>query len=132
MIDYDDQILGGELSPIVPVDEEAINEHGEEVILVGAPRVWLTTEKESPVYLTKEDILKLGFLRSNPERKIYSHKDKKNLFLMQVIYYNYGAKDFMEEHTDVYVRNNTDIELLYSSTKPNKEDIQQVIDNYAA
>lgn len=89
------------------------------------------SENEAKVYLTREDILELGFLRSNPERKIFKHKDKSTLILEQYTVKNYSVKDLAVEETRVYYLKPF-LVLLYSSTKPNKEDIQQVIDNYAA
>lgn len=94
---------------------------------------WVTTELEARIYLTKEDILELGFLRSDPERTLYKHKDKPNLYLLKVAYHNFGKKDVMDERIEVYSHNGTEVvQLLYSSTKPIKEAIQQVITNYAA
>lgn len=94
---------------------------------------WVTTELEAKVYLTKEDILELGFLRSDPARTLYKHKDKSNLYLLKVSYYNFGKKDIMDERIEVYTYNGTEVgTLLYSSNKPNKKDIQLIIDNYAA
>lgn len=87
------------------------------------------SENEAKVYLTREDILELGFLRSNPTRFIYVHKDNKNLVLEQFYQKNYSVKDLVEERIVVfdYYRG----VVLYDTTKPNKKDIQQVIDNYA-
>jgi len=91
------------------------------------------SENEAKIYLTREDILELGFLRSNPARNIYKHKDKENLFLLSTIHYNFAIKDLAEEVIEVWSHPIVGLipTLLYQSTKPNKEDIQQVIDNYA-
>ena len=114
-----------------------INEFGDEVIVTGPPRLWLTTEREAPEYLTRDDIFELGFLRSNPERKVWQHKDKPTLFLEQIYHKVYAIKDHVVEETQVlskvFYPNRTDdiIQILYMSTKPNKEDIQLVINSYA-
>lgn len=92
------------------------------------------SENEAKVYLTREDIIELGFLRSNPERKIFKHKDKPKLTLIQYSTKDYGVKDLVVEVTKIFIENRpvSDNIFLYTSRKPNKEDIQQVINNYAA
>lgn len=90
-------------------------------------------EKVPPEYLTREDILELGFLRNDITRTLYKHTVKPNIYLLRVAYPNFGKKDIADERVEVYSHNGTDVvKLLYSSVKPNKEDIQQIINNYAA
>ena len=91
------------------------------------------SENEAKIYLTREDIIELGFLRSNPTRNIYQHTDKPELFLELRHEKDYSVKDLVVERVIIYRSLNgfTPYAPLYNSTKPNKEDIQQVIDNYA-
>lgn len=89
-------------------------------------------EKVPPEYLTREDIIGLGFLRSDPNKTLYTHTDKPNLYLLKVSYHNFGKKDIMDERIELFAHNGNQITELYSSTKPNKQDIQQIINNYAA
>ena len=113
-------------------DEQHLEGESNELAQSGeVNRVWITTERESPVYLTKEDIYELGFLRSNPERKIYQHKDNTRLYLEEAYGRDYSIKEFVVERIIVYVQNILSRTVLYDSVKPNKEDIQQIIDNYA-
>ena len=90
------------------------------------------SEKVPPEYLTREDILELGFLRNDIARTLYKHTVKPNLYLLKVAYHNYSKKDVMDERVEMFSHDGIRVTELYSSTKPNKEDIQKIINNYAA
>lgn len=90
------------------------------------------SEKVPAEYLTKEDILELGFLRNDPQRTMYRHARKPNLYLLKVAYHNYSKKDVMDERVEMFSHNGKQIEELYSSNKPVKADIQKIINNYAS
>ncbi len=92
---------------------------------------YTTTELEAKTYITREDIRELGFLRSHGDRAIFAHMHHPELLLMVVVGNNYGVKDLAEERIQVW-KNAPESILLYDSAKPNKADIQLVIDNYAA
>lgn len=79
--------------------------------------------------LTREDILDLGFLRSNPDRFIYRNINKDNIILEQVYQKDYSIKNLIVERVLVYTFDNGI--LLYDSTKPNKKDIQLIVNSYA-
>lgn len=87
------------------------------------------SEKEAKIYLTREDIRELGFLRTDPRRMIYRHKDKPNLLLQELFQKDYSVKDLVVRRILVFTNNEAIVK--YDSTTPNKQDIRQIIDNYA-
>ena len=95
------------------------------------------SENEAKVYLTKEDITELGFLRSDPINKRYEHKDITNLFLEYFHERDYGVKDIFVDRIEVYTMKYGSFGQVwtqtvhYNTTKPYKENIQQIINNYA-
>lgn len=80
--------------------------------------------------LTREYILELGFLRSNPDRKIYQHKDKPTLFLEEIFEKNYSVKDYVVRVIQIYKYNSGEKTFFYSTIIPNKEDIQLIVNSY--
>lgn len=93
-----------------------------------------TSERMTPIYLTREDILDLGFLRTSPHKKIYRHTDKSTLYLEQLTERDFSVKDEVIERVQLFYYDYSFSrvkKILYSTDKPNKEDIQLIISNYA-
>lgn len=90
-----------------------------------------STELENTDTFSVQDIFDLGFLRSNPEKKIYQHKDKLNLLLQEFYWVNLSIKDRVVREILIYTKDTTgNLVKFYKTTKPNIADIQLIIDNF--
>lgn len=89
-----------------------------------------STELENTDTFNVQDIFKLGFLRSNPEKKIYQHKDKPDLFLEEKYEIDFSVKDRVVRIIVVYSNILSTINYLYFTSKPLIADIQLIIDNF--
>lgn len=90
----------------------------------------LSTELENTDTFSVEDIFELGFLRSNPDKKVYQHKDKSQLFLEEKYEIDFRVKDRIVRKIAVYSNILGTITYLYFSSKPNKDDIQLIINKF--
>lgn len=88
-----------------------------------------STELENRDTFNDDDILELGFLRSNPTKKIYQHKGKPILFLEELFEFDYSVKDRVVRRVVIFEKTSlpTFSKVLYNSTKPNKEDISKIL-----
>ena len=90
------------------------------------------SEKEPTNYLTREDIRELGFFRSNPNKRVYTHKDNSELFLQEYYERDYSVKDIVVRRVIVFYENSNPRSLtlnkvIYNSTDPKKEEIKKLI-----
>lgn len=80
--------------------------------------------------ISRDDIFDLGFLRSDPQRLLYKHKDKKDLYLLESFPYNFSIYNFIDYRIEIYKHDGSSPILIYESNKPTKEEIQEVLDKY--
>jgi len=90
---------------------------------------FISTELENTDTFDVQDIFDLGFVRSDPQRKIYQHKDKPSLFLEEIYGVAYNVKDNVYRRVIIFEATTTPIfsKVLYNSDKPNKEDIKKLL-----
>lgn len=95
-----------------------------------------STELENTDTFNVNDIFDLGFLRSNPGKKIYQHKDKPNLFLEEIYKVDFTVKDRVARFIEIYIMKwdnwggSWTQTVYYNSSKPTKEDIQLIINSF--
>ena len=89
----------------------------------------IITEKENTDTFNVEDILELGFVRSNPTKLSYQHKDNPKLHLEELFEYDYSVKDRVVRRVVIFeITSPLSLsKVVYNSINPSKEDISKIV-----
>jgi hypothetical protein len=93
-----------------------------------SPRTY-STELENTDTFDVQDIFELGFLRSNPTKAIYVHKDKDNVHLEELHGVDVSVKDRVVRRVVITLDAKLPLfsKVIYNSTKPKKEEIEAIL-----
>lgn len=93
---------------------------------------FISTELENTDTFSVHDIFDLGFLRSNPNKKIYFHNTIPDLFLEELYERDFRVKDLIVRRVVVYYepvdsQSLTIKKIIYNTTSPDKEELKKLL-----